>query len=1000
MSLTKEGEKLIHINAINYEYENNFCDFCDGRIKTKKWIVRIKPMKTSSITILCYMLFILSNLSNNVILTEGKLADRSRIVKQRYEKDKSQGYRDKNNRPIEGQSYVLMKKTDAIADTARRTASATTSNNYLKRNQKKALWDVPPNTLEDEHEVDPNTVDKLGERKTGQMTGCCSSYKSYYADDMCTYYGYDCQDNENSGNSHDSGDGSCYVEGLAFIGISFSVQSTYGNPYSYQLNDQFPMDNIIDRKYDYIMSMDEDGWLVGGGYKTFDYSGKMPYIDSSHTELLRVGSMNPATGGTSIAQVVSAMENVYFPAFQLYPEYLKGGGGHHSGDNDDGEEQTTPSADVTLVVSIVCTYDSSGSYCIYDQFIEDLFSAMYAVSAGACMDDKDTDPHVSMSRGVKFKSSYHSQQYMYAANLEVAVWQAMYPKGVVIGSSGSAAFPPGRGGSKQKVGYGSLYFFFDRANITTSFSAYSDLTEEQYYYATLRSSSDVSSYYESTTSISFDYAGSGDDGSEWEHNPYGWKATMAKHDMTDGWDLPPNCYMEGETFIGIPLSRKSESAMQSSETFQEQFDWTVLIDYNYTYVTDFGTNHGWLIGEVLGNAIGSIVDKDTSHIPLFYMGTTNPDMGGMSLSDMIKVIKYIEFGTLYIKPAFVFLDDDGHLKLQFEADANSAMGYLYTTLCKQLGITWNYNSPSNDLGLYTNCAMHAAGDKASNGCGPSNGNSGGFCPQMYLAYGPKFQSGDHAAAYLSMANQYVDYWRSLYPNGVAVGADSFCPSGGCLGLFLNRYDLYQVFSPDLGGSWVEYNGASMAPTISPAPTYEGGCDEPRNFHLDKCFRRNHKAKASKVAWDSLGSVGQFTVFLVAFMATTLSLSIFLARARRRKRKNESYLSFFFRDLNRKRRRKRRNRKGTKGLEEDLMASDRGDRSSRRSRSRGTSRSRSKSAKRSQSRSGRSRSRSRAASSGRSRSRQRPKNGEDQRALRPSMPQAGDGTGSSRRNQLV
>jgi hypothetical protein len=24
--------------------------------------------------------------------------------------------------------------------------------------------------------------------------------------------------------------------------------------------------------------MDEDGWLVGGGYKTFDYSGKMPYV--------------------------------------------------------------------------------------------------------------------------------------------------------------------------------------------------------------------------------------------------------------------------------------------------------------------------------------------------------------------------------------------------------------------------------------------------------------------------------------------------------------------------------------------------------------------------------------------------------------------------------------------------------------------------------------------------------------------------------------------------
>ena len=50
------------------------------------------------------------------------------------------------------------------------------------------------------------------------------------------------------------------------------------------------------------------------------------------------------------------------------------------------------------------------------------------------------------------------------------------------------------------------------------------------------------------------------------------------------------------------------------------------MDTNYTYVSSFGTNHGWLLGEEVGNAVGSIVDKDTAHIPLFYTGTTNPDM--------------------------------------------------------------------------------------------------------------------------------------------------------------------------------------------------------------------------------------------------------------------------------------------------------------------------------------------------------------------------------------
>jgi hypothetical protein len=322
------------------------------------------------------------------------------------------------------------------------------------------------------------------------------------------------------------------------------------------------------------------------------------------------------------------------------------------------------------------------------------------------------------------------------------------------------------------------------------------------------------------------------------------------------------------------------------------------------------------------------------------------------MSDLIKIAQSIDFGTLYIKPAFVFIDEDGHAKLQFEADTSSAMAYLYDTFAKELGIAWNYDSPSNKLGVYTNCAMHAAGDRASYGCGPDGTNQGGFCPQMTLAYAPRFNSEEAAAAYLDRSNNYVDYWRSLYPSGVAVGTSKFCPDGGCMGLFLNRLDLYEVFKPDLGGSWVEYNGASMPPTFSPAPTWKGGCDEPHNFHLDKCFRKRYKPKASAVAWDALGSVGQFSVMLVVFMAVTLSISIFLARARKKRRRGESYLGFFFRDLTRKRRKKKR-RKGT-GLEEGMLDSASSRKSKSSSSKRGSSRSRSKSRLRSKSSSGKSR----------------------------------------------
>jgi hypothetical protein len=882
-------------------------------------------------------------------IAQARIADRSRIVKARVDSGRYDSHRD-NGRAIEGQAYRTAIKTDAdesySANLKQRINNNNNKNSKRSNIRSNASASKPLQDQSYSHAFTselPFLTDTQDRDLGSQLTGCCYTYKNYYADDLCDLYGANC--NQGGGGGSGDGGGDCSMKGLSFIGISFSVNTANGNPYSYQLCDQFPMENIIDRDYNYVMSMDEDGWLVGGGYKTFDYSGKMPYIDSSHTELLRIGSMDPDKGGTSISQVYEAMESVAFSPFSIFPEYLKGGGGHHSNDGGDDE---TPSGDVTLIVSIVETYQDNDNYSDYDTFLDNLFSAMSAVNGGPCMDDHDTDPHVSMARGVKFKSSYHLTDYMYNANLEVAVWQAMYPNGVVIGSNGYASFPPGRGGSKTYVGYGNLYFFFDRANITKSFAPQRGLTDDEKYYATLYSSSDVSSFYEATTNVNFNYGGSGGNG-EWEHNPYAWKATSAMHDMTDGWNLPPNCYQEGETFFGIPLSRKSESKMQSTSSFQNQFNFDELIDRNYTWVQSFGTNHGWLLGEELGNAVGSIVDKDTAHIPIFYTGTTNPDMGGMSLSDLIKVIKNLQFGTLYIKPAFVFVDDNGHLKMQFEADSTSSLGYLYDTLCKELGITWNYASPSNKVGKYTNCAMHSAGDRATYGCGPENSNSGGFCPQMTMAYSVRFRSNDYAAEYLEYANNLVNYWRKLYPTGVAVGTNSFCPKGGCLGLFLNRYDLYSVFKPDLGGSWVEYNGASMAPTFSPAPTWSGGCNEPHNLHLDKCFQRRARPMHSGAAWNSLGQVGQLSVFIVSFMAVTLAFSLFIARARKKRRKGESYLGFLLRDTFKLRKKKKKGsstsskkkslRRKLRGLDKDLEQSMLSDDRSRRSKS---SKSRSKS----------------------------------------------------------
>lgn len=207
-----------------------------------------------------------------------KLADRSRVVQQRLQQGKIVQLHD-NGRPLEGPRYRAApdneedKQARWQADAQATRRSNNNQPTTTSTQQKTPSWKLPPGPSQNPL-LDEDSPEAFERKLSSQLSGCCSNYKSYQASYLCSVYGNDCsQGNENS---HDSGDGDCEQNGLSFIGVSFSVNTDNGNPYSYQLCDQFPMENIIDRDYDYVMSMDEDGWLVGGGYKTFDYSGKMP----------------------------------------------------------------------------------------------------------------------------------------------------------------------------------------------------------------------------------------------------------------------------------------------------------------------------------------------------------------------------------------------------------------------------------------------------------------------------------------------------------------------------------------------------------------------------------------------------------------------------------------------------------------------------------------------------------------------------------------------------
>lgn len=235
-----------------------------------------------------------------------RIADRSRVVKAQRN---GNGRREKNGLAIEGAAYRgrtvgrgvdeslharatknnnAQRKTSSSSSSppekvvvqrrereGRSTSSTEMVEMTLTINSSSTASSLRGSSLEQADVIMNETPEAFNRRLSSQLTGCCYTYQSYSASNMCSLYGENCAGG-GGGNSHDSGDASCEQNGLSFIGISFSVNTANGNPYSYQLCDQFPMENIIDRNYNYVMSMDEDGWLVGGGYKSFDYSGKMP----------------------------------------------------------------------------------------------------------------------------------------------------------------------------------------------------------------------------------------------------------------------------------------------------------------------------------------------------------------------------------------------------------------------------------------------------------------------------------------------------------------------------------------------------------------------------------------------------------------------------------------------------------------------------------------------------------------------------------------------------
>lgn len=247
------------------------------------------------------------------------------------------------------------------------------------------------------------------------------------------------------------------VDGLAFLGLSLSRNSPLGHPDSVTHQTSFDLNEVQDRDYEYVESTNDDGWLVGGGEPGSPKSYKLAAKDSSHVEIMRIGTFNPEWGGVRLEEIVSALQSgrIYIPQIEVVP--------------------TAVVRNPDLPPELEIRFDMDPRSPDFDdtseplpvnwqlRFIHNQLFKHFTFPARFCPGPF----HSTFTRKAQFRSRQHESEYFKKCEKVVKKWRKEGPKPLNNGGwdidGGSLKFP-------NQQGYNSgLYLFEDRNNITHYF---------------------------------------------------------------------------------------------------------------------------------------------------------------------------------------------------------------------------------------------------------------------------------------------------------------------------------------------------------------------------------------------------------------------------------------------------------------------------------------------------------------------------------------------------
>jgi hypothetical protein len=181
----------------------------------------------------------------------------------------------------------------------------------------------------------------------------------------------------------------CKLNRLANIGID--CRRTPGEP--------IELDLLTDRTYTFLCETSDDDWLISGGDTT-----KLKRPDTAHAEIWRFGPNKEEDGGIPFETVDAIMRNIAFAPMRLKPLRVN--------------------FTATSELELLCAYDPPS-------VVGQLFGILSDVLACPC-GDYGNPFHITLTRGVKFRSDALKGEYFDKMKNIVTDWNEQYLEGIMF----------------------------------------------------------------------------------------------------------------------------------------------------------------------------------------------------------------------------------------------------------------------------------------------------------------------------------------------------------------------------------------------------------------------------------------------------------------------------------------------------------------------------------------------------------------------------------------